>query len=80
MSIVYILTSSKYPERYYIGITEDLKKRLREHDAGSSPYSKRYAPWQLETYVTFKSKRRAEEFKKYLKSGSGFSFLKRRLL
>lgn len=80
MHIVYVLTSRKYPERYYIGMTDNLDRRLKEHDAGDTVYSKRYAPWQLETYITFRNKRRAGELEKYLKSGSGFSFLKRRLL
>ena len=80
MHIVYILTSREYPERYYIGMTDNLDRRLKEHNAGDTVYSKRYAPWQLETCITFRNKRRAEELEKYLKSGSGFSFLKRRLL
>jgi len=80
MYIVYILTSKKYPERCYIGVTQDLDKRLSEHDSEKSAYSKRYAPWELQSYVAFKSKHHAEEFERYLKSGSGFSFLKKRLI
>lgn len=80
MHIVYILKSKKYPTRCYIGITQDLNKRLNEHNSEKSIYAKRYAPWQIETYVTFKNKYLAEGFEKYLKSGSGFSFLRRRLV
>ena len=80
MYIVYILTSKKYPARYYIGTTQNLDKRLIEHNSEKSIYSKRYAPWQIETYVTFRKKHLAEEFEKYLKSGSGFAFLKKRLI
>ena len=80
MYIVYILTSKKYPSRYYIGITQDLDKRLKEHNSEKSIYAKRYAPWQTETYITFKNRHLAEEFEKYLKSGSGFAFLKKRLI
>ena len=80
MYTVYILTSKKYPSRYYIGTTQYLDKRLKEHNNKKCMYSKRYAPWQLETHVTFKKKHLAEDFEKYLKSGSGFSFLKRRLI
>ncbi|MBL7132333.1 MAG: GIY-YIG nuclease family protein [Candidatus Omnitrophica bacterium] len=80
MYIVYILTSKKFPRRYYIGLTQDLDKRLKEHDSESSIYAKRYAPWQIETYLTFKKKNLAKEFEKYLKSGSGFVFLKKRLI
>ena len=80
MNNVYVLISKKYPNRYYIGFTQDLERRIREHNNGDSLYTKRFMPWELQTYVVFKNKARAEEFEKYLKSGSGFAFLKRRLL
>lgn len=80
MYIVYILTSKKYPARYYIGTTQNLDKRLIERNSEKSIYSKRYAPWRIETYVTLRKKHLAEEFEKYLKSGSGFAFLKKRLI
>jgi len=80
MHIVYILRSVNHPDRLYIGLTTDLEKRLAAHNAGSSTYSKRYSPWELETYVVFKVKETAEDFERYLKSGSGFAFMKKRLL
>jgi putative endonuclease len=80
MHIVYILKSYKDPSRCYVGITEDLEKRLQEHNAGPSYYSKRYTPWYVETYITFRDQRLAGEFEKYLKKGSGQAFLTKRLL
>jgi len=80
MQIVYILISKKYPTRYYIGITQDLSRRVKEHNNGDSEYSKKYAPWHLETFITLSSKRKAQELERYLKSGSGFAFLKKRLI
>lgn len=80
MNIVYILTSKKYTDRYYIGLTQDLERRIKEHNNGDSLYTKRYMPWELQTYIGIKNKARAEEFERYLKSGSGFAFLKRRFL
>ncbi|MBU1112986.1 MAG: GIY-YIG nuclease family protein [Candidatus Omnitrophica bacterium] len=80
MNIVYILTSKEYPARCYIGFTQNLERRIREHNKGDSLYTKRYMPWKLQAYITFTNKARAEEFEKYLKSGSGFAFLKRRFL
>ena len=80
MHIVYILKSLKDPKRYYIGMTQDLDRRLREHNGDSSGYSKRYTPWNLETYITFKNKSLAEKFEVYLKAGSGQAFLKKRLI
>jgi predicted GIY-YIG superfamily endonuclease len=80
MYIVYILRSVKKPEKLYIGYTENLSKRLKEHNDKKSNYSSRYAPWKLETCITYSDKNRAKQFEKYLKSGSGFAFLKRRLI
>jgi len=78
--IVYILASIINPSKYYIGITQDLKKGLAEHNSGMSYYSKRYAPWRVETCISFSSKILAEGFEKYLKVGSGNAFLKKRLI
>lgn len=47
MNIVYILTSKEYPARYYIGLTQDLERRIKEHNNGDSLYTKRYMPWGL---------------------------------
>jgi len=80
MYVVYILKSIKDPSRYYIGMTEELNRRLREHNNSKSGYSKKYAPWEIETYISFRSRLLAERFEKYLKAGSGQAFLKKRLL
>ncbi|MBU0549586.1 MAG: GIY-YIG nuclease family protein [Candidatus Omnitrophica bacterium] len=80
MYIIYILLSKIDTRRYYIGITQNLRKRLKEHNASQSGYSKRYAPWEVETYTVFRNKALAEAFEDYLKSGSGNAFLKKRLI
>ena len=80
MHYVYVLKSKKELNRYYIGATANLQKRISEHNAGRVRYSKRYMPWELETYVAFKKENLAQSFEKYLKSGSGYAFLKKRLL
>jgi len=80
MYVVYILRSKKDPKRLYIGLTANLENRIKEHNRNESRYSKSYAPWEEETYVVFKNKSQAVSFEKYLKSGSGFAFLKKRLI
>ena len=80
MYLVYILRSIKRPERLYIGLTKDIAKRLREHNSGGLKYSQAYAPWEIETYISLKDKKTAENLERYFKSGSGFAFLKKRLL
>lgn len=80
MYYVYLLISQKVTSKVYIGTTGDVKKRVQEHNRGNTAYASRYAPWKLRTYLAFRDQRRAIEFEKYLKSGSGHAFLKKRLL
>jgi putative endonuclease len=79
MKYVYILRSIAFPDRYYTGITDDLKARLAKHNAGEVPHTSKYNPWQLKTYMAFSDERQALAFEKYLKSPSGRAFAKKRL-
>lgn len=77
---VYILTCDKNPDRTYVGLTNNLPRRLREHNAGKSCHTKEQRPWSLETYIAFSDEEKAKEFERYLKRGGGWRFAKRRLL
>jgi putative endonuclease len=76
---VYLLTSESAPAQRYIGVTSDLKARLADHNAGKSPHTSKFTPWRLVSYLAFSSRRQAESFEVYLKSGSGHAFANRRL-
>jgi predicted GIY-YIG superfamily endonuclease len=80
MHTVYILKSIAKPGKSYIGITQDLDRRLEEHNSGLSQYTKKFIPWEVETYIVFKNKLLAERFERYLKAGSGQAFLTKHLL
>ena len=80
MFIVYILVSEIDSNRCYVGITQDLSRRLGEHNRTSTGYTQRYAPWKVETFINFQNLALAVSFEKYLKRGSGFAFLKKRFL
>ncbi|MBU1925928.1 MAG: GIY-YIG nuclease family protein [Candidatus Omnitrophica bacterium] len=81
MEYVYILKSKTDSSKQYIGVTNDLERRLKQHNnTSSSHYTYKYAPWGLETYVAFRNKRLAKEFEAYLKTHSGRAFLRRRLI
>ncbi len=81
MNYVYILKSLNNENKIYIGFTtQKVDIRLAEHNKGQSVYTKKYAPWVVETYVAFKSKSRAKSFEGYLKKGSGHAFLHKRLI
>ena len=76
---VYLLRSSK-SQRIYIGCTNDLKNRLKEHNEGKVYSTKRMLPVELIYYEAFKSKDLAYKREKNLKSyGSGLAGLKLRL-
>lgn len=79
MTYVYILRSLEHYERYYVGITADLRARLKKHNAREVPHTSKYAPWALKTYVVFNDEKQAFAFEKYLKSASGRAFAKKRL-
>lgn len=81
MYYTYILRSTKQHGAIYIGYTSNLKKRLAEHnDPKHKSYSKRHAPWALETYLSFTDEAEAKRFEIYLKSNSGKAFMRKRLL
>lgn len=81
MYYTYILSSIKQPGAIYIGSTKNLKSRIQEHNASNNKgISKRYAPWSIETYISFQTIAQAKKFEKYLKSNSGKAFLRKRLI
>ena len=79
MTYVYILHSIGVPNEWYTGHTNDLRGRLRDHNAGRSVHTARAKPWKLVTYLGFSDEKRAVQFKKYLKSGSGRAFASKHL-
>jgi predicted GIY-YIG superfamily endonuclease len=78
MFYVYLLKSIDFPDKTYIGFTEDLKARLRAHNAGESKHTAKFTPWMLVSYHAFIDKRKAQEFEYYLKTGSGKAFAAKR--
>jgi predicted GIY-YIG superfamily endonuclease len=52
---------------------------LVKHNVGEVPHTSKYRPWRLKTYIAFSDETRAIAFEKYLKSGSGRAFAKKRL-
>lgn len=73
MYYIYILQSQK-DKTYYIGITKNLKKRIKKHNLGKIKYTSRRKPYKLLFYCVFLNKEKAYKFEKYLKTGSGNAF------
>jgi predicted GIY-YIG superfamily endonuclease len=79
MNYAYLLQSEADASRYYVGVTGDLRDRVRRHNGGEVPHTSKYAPWKIKTYVAFTDEARAYAFEKYLKSASARAFAKKRL-
>ncbi len=78
MNYVYILETKN--KGYYIGCTSKLKERIIRHKKGYVPATKNLRPIKLKIFIVFTNKYKAFYFEKYLKSGSGRAFLKKRLI
>jgi predicted GIY-YIG superfamily endonuclease len=79
MHYVYLIESPSAQGERYVGMTTDLKQRLREHNQGKSSHSRKFRPWKLIAYLAFSDRAKAEAFERYLKSGSGHAFARKRL-
>ena len=74
MITVYVLKSIS-SDIFYTGMTEDLERRLSEHNAGKSKFTSGHRPWVVmysETQPDWKSARIRE---KYLKTTTGKKWL-----
>lgn len=79
MFYVYLLQSEAHPRQRYTGFSEEVFARLKAHNAGDSPHTKKFRPWRLVGYLAFEDEEKARAFERYLKSGSGNAFANKRL-
>lgn len=79
MFYVYVLKSKK-DDSLYIGYTDDLKRRFKEHNDKKNVSTKHRAPFQLAYYEAYKSKADAKHRESMLKYFAGATtHLKKRL-
>jgi len=76
MNYVYVI-KSKIKKYYYIGSTEDLKKRFKEHNKGKTKSIKHLIPFKLKYYEVYETKKLARKRELELKNNS---FKKKELL
>ncbi len=74
---VYVLKNKD--DKLYIGFTNNLVKRVKEHNRGLSLATKPYRPWQLIYYEACLNEYDAKRRESYLKTNQGGRLLKRRL-
>ena len=74
---VYLIRSELNPDRKYVGLTDDIERRLTEHNDGKCSSTYKFRPWKCEVKIWFDDPEKAEHFESYLKSESGRAFAKR---
>ncbi|MGB1247790.1 MAG: GIY-YIG nuclease family protein, partial [Chitinophagales bacterium] len=77
MYYVYVLKSNNH-WRFYVGFTQNIKKRLKEHNNGYTKSTKGYRPWSLFFFEEIPTRIDARKREKYLKSGVGKEYIKQK--
>ena len=66
--------------KYYTGFTTNIKNRLIAHNNGEVSFTKDKLPVKLLFISYFENKKKALDFERYLKSGSGIAFRNNRFV
>ena len=74
----YILRSKK-DGKWYTGYTDNLRKRFKMHNSNQIPSTKGRGPFELIYYEACLNQQDATTREKFLKSGPGKQYLKKRL-
>jgi len=75
MFFVYAIKSEQR-NYIYVGLTNDIDRRILQHNTGKSKTTKPYTPFRLIYTEQCQTRLQARAREKYLKSGSGKEFLK----
>lgn len=78
-SYVYMPGFEIQPGAHYVSVTDSLKVRLSDHNAGRVSHTSKLRPWRIKTAIAFAGRARAAGFERYSKSSSGRAFAKKHL-
>ncbi|MEP6709213.1 MAG: GIY-YIG nuclease family protein [Verrucomicrobiota bacterium] len=73
------MLSSETDSGLYIGYSSNLRRRITQHKRGAAPATSDRGPWKLIYYEADVEQADALGREKYLKSGSGRTFLQKQL-
>jgi putative endonuclease len=73
---VYVLKSD-FKDFYYKGMTNNLERRLKEHNSGQCKSTKIFRPFKIVYKEVCENRILARKREKYLKSAAGRKFLKK---
>ena len=76
---VYILKSMN-KDFIYIGSTNNLEKRLFDHNQGLVQSTKSFKPYKILAHIAVRTEQKVRTLEKYFKTGSEKAVLKKRIL
>ncbi len=79
MYFVYILYSETH-QRFYVGQTNNIEKRIARHNSGNVISTKFYRPWKLIYNESVSTREEAMRLEKWYKSGAGLKKRKELLI
>ena len=71
----YILYSKKL-NKFYIGSTDDVNKRLAEHNRGKTTFTRTWFPWELVYKETFETRSDAFKHERYIKAQKSSKYIR----
>ena len=71
---VYVLWSDKLQKRY-VGVSDDVSNRMKQHNSGSARFTSAGIPWVLKHQEYYGTRKDALKRERFLKSGVGRSWL-----
>ena len=76
-TLFYVYAIKSLSRNYiYVGLTNNLERRILQHNNGENRSTKAYGPFELIYSEAFDTRMEARAKEKYLKSGIGKEFLK----
>jgi len=77
METIYVYAIKSLTRRYiYVGMSNNVERRLKQHNNGENKSTKPYAPFVLILVEEYPSRSEARKREKFLKAGSGKKYLK----
>ncbi len=78
MFYIYVLRSVNF-KKSYVGHTDNIERRLKEHNSGKNIFTNKYKPWNIIHKEEFIGLSQAIMREKFFKSKSGRKYLKTKI-
>ena len=78
MFTIYVIESEK-DGIWYTGFTQDIERRIQEHNSGKSKFTSGHMPWRLIYSEMEKERVDARKKEKYLKSAAGKKYISKQI-